>query len=65
MQLRDIFDTPDLTVTDDEIANGEYEPLPGEPPALSRASGPLMVMPPGSSLMKLPPALRVRPWALL
>ncbi|MDI7861212.1 AMP nucleosidase [Rhizobiaceae bacterium n13] len=29
--LRDIFDAPDLTTTDDEIANGEYEPAPGEP----------------------------------
>ncbi|MDH4441752.1 MAG: AMP nucleosidase, partial [Rhizobium sp.] len=35
MQLRDIFDTPDLTVTDDEIANGEYEPKPGEPHPLA------------------------------
>jgi AMP nucleosidase len=29
--LRDLFDTPDLTTTDDEIANGSYEPGPGEP----------------------------------
>ncbi|MGR6431500.1 AMP nucleosidase [Rhizobium sp. PAMB 3174] len=29
--LRDIFDTPDLNTTDDLIANGEYEPAPGEP----------------------------------
>ncbi|MFM2281195.1 MAG: hypothetical protein RLZZ444_3426, partial [Pseudomonadota bacterium] len=29
MPLRDLFDTPDLTTTDDEIANGEYEPPPG------------------------------------
>ncbi len=35
MQLRDVFDTPDLTTTDDEIANGEYEPLPGEPHPLA------------------------------
>ncbi|MBO3759579.1 AMP nucleosidase [Ciceribacter sp. L1K22] len=35
MQLRDVFDTPDLTVTDDEIANGEYEPRPGEPHPLA------------------------------
>ncbi|CAH0340120.1 AMP nucleosidase [Rhizobium sp. CECT 9324] len=35
MQLRDIFDTPDLAVTDDEIANGEYEPKPGEPHPLA------------------------------
>ncbi len=27
--LRDLFDAPDLTTTDDEIANGEYEPAPG------------------------------------
>ncbi|ATN33679.1 AMP nucleosidase [Rhizobium sp. ACO-34A] len=35
MPLRDLFDTPDLTTTDDEIANGEYEPLPGEPHPLA------------------------------
>jgi len=35
MQLRDVFDTPDLTNTDDEIANGEYEPRPGEPQPLA------------------------------
>lgn len=28
--LRDIFDTPDLTNTDDDIVNGTYEPAPGE-----------------------------------
>lgn len=28
--LRDLFDAPDLTNTDDEIANGSYEPGPGE-----------------------------------
>jgi AMP nucleosidase len=33
--LRDIFDTPDLTTTDDEIANGEYEPPAGAPRPLS------------------------------
>ncbi|MGF0536684.1 AMP nucleosidase [Agrobacterium sp. ES01] len=33
--LRDLFDTPDLTTTDDEIANGEYEPKPGEPHPLA------------------------------
>jgi AMP nucleosidase len=33
--LRDIFDTPDLTTTDDKIANGTYEPGPGEPFALA------------------------------
>ncbi|MBW8300931.1 MAG: AMP nucleosidase [Hydrogenophaga sp.] len=35
MPLRDLFDTPDLTVTDDEIANGEYDPRPGEPQPLA------------------------------
>ncbi|NGO63287.1 AMP nucleosidase [Rhizobium daejeonense] len=35
MPLRDLFDTPDLTTTDDEIANGEYEPRPGEPHPLA------------------------------
>ena len=29
--LRDLFDAPDLTNTDDEIANGSHEPGPGEP----------------------------------
>ena len=33
--LRDLFDTPDLTTTDDEIANGEYEPPPGGPRPLA------------------------------
>ncbi|OJF97359.1 AMP nucleosidase [Pararhizobium antarcticum] len=33
--LRDLFDTPDLTTTDDEIANGAYEPGPGEPSPLA------------------------------
>jgi AMP nucleosidase len=33
--LRDLFDTPDLTTTDDEIANGEYDPPPGTPRPLS------------------------------
>ncbi|MBG21385.1 MAG: AMP nucleosidase [Rhizobiales bacterium] len=28
--LRDIFDAPDLTNTDDDIVNGTYEPAPGE-----------------------------------
>ncbi len=35
------------------------EPLPGAPPALIRASGPLMAMPLASSRMKLPPAFTV------
>ena len=29
--LRDIFDVPDLNGTDDHIANGTFEPIPGEP----------------------------------
>ncbi len=29
--LRDIFDVPDLNATDDHIANGTFEPVPGEP----------------------------------
>ncbi|MCO5146430.1 MAG: AMP nucleosidase [Aquamicrobium sp.] len=28
--LRDLFDVPDLNGTDDQIANGTYEPVPGE-----------------------------------
>ena len=35
IQLRDLFDTPDLTTTDDEIANGDYEPPPGVPSPLA------------------------------
>ncbi len=35
LQLRDLFDTPDLNTTDDEIANGDYEPEPGEPSPLA------------------------------
>jgi AMP nucleosidase len=33
--LRDMFDVPDLNGTDDHIANGTYEPLPGEPMPLA------------------------------
>ncbi|PTM98695.1 AMP nucleosidase [Mycoplana dimorpha] len=33
--LRDLFDAPDLTNTDDEIANGSYEAGPGEPSPLA------------------------------
>jgi AMP nucleosidase len=29
--LRDIFDVPDINATDDHIANGTFEPIPGEP----------------------------------
>ncbi|MCJ8517264.1 AMP nucleosidase [Pseudorhizobium tarimense] len=35
LSLRDLFDTPDLTNTDDLIANGEYEEVPGEPSPLA------------------------------
>lgn len=35
LPLRDIFDAPDLTMTDDEIANGDYIPPPGEPSPLA------------------------------
>jgi AMP nucleosidase len=35
VSLRDLFDTPDLTNTDDEIANGSYEPGPGDPSPLA------------------------------
>ena len=35
LPLRDLFDAPDLTNTDDEIANGSYEPGPGEPSPLA------------------------------
>ncbi|MGE0501420.1 MAG: AMP nucleosidase [Rhizobiaceae bacterium] len=33
--LRDIFDVPDLNGTDDHIANGTFEPIPGEPMPLA------------------------------
>lgn len=33
--MRDLFDTPDLNTTDDEIANGEYIPPPGQPSPLA------------------------------
>ena len=35
ISLRDLFDTPDLSNTDDQIANGEFEPAPGEPSPLA------------------------------
>ena len=35
LPLRDIFDAPDLSTTDDEIANGDYIPPPGEPSPLA------------------------------
>jgi AMP nucleosidase len=33
--LRDVFDVPDLAGTDDQIANGTFEPVPGEPMPLA------------------------------
>ncbi len=33
--LRDLFDVPDINATDDRIANGTYEPAPGEPMPLA------------------------------
>lgn len=33
--LRDLFDVPDLNGTDDHIANGTYEPFPGDPSPLA------------------------------
>ena len=33
--MRDVFDLPDLAAMDDGIANGTYEPRPGEPQPLS------------------------------
>ncbi|MCV0396242.1 MAG: AMP nucleosidase [Rhizobiaceae bacterium] len=33
--MRDMFDVPDLAGTDDQIANGTYEPIPGEPMPLA------------------------------
>ena len=33
--MRDLFDVPDLDGTDDQIANGTFEPLPGEPRPLA------------------------------
>ncbi len=35
MLMRDVFDLPDLAAMDDGIANGTYEPRPGEPQPLS------------------------------
>jgi AMP nucleosidase len=39
-RLPDIFDLPDLHSMDDGIANGTYEPAPGEPHPLSLFTGP-------------------------
>ncbi len=38
--LRDLFDVPDLAVTDDAIVNGTHEPLPGEPLPLAPFTAP-------------------------
>ncbi len=39
MLMRDVFDLPDLAAMDDGIANGTYEPQPGEPQPLSLFTG--------------------------
>jgi AMP nucleosidase len=38
--MRDLFDLPDLGAMDDGIANGTYEPAPGEPHPLSLFTAP-------------------------
>ncbi|MEW9898489.1 AMP nucleosidase [Chitinivorax sp. PXF-14] len=38
--MRDMFDLPDLTAMDDGIANGTYEPRPGEPQPLALFTAP-------------------------
>ena len=38
--MRDVFDLPDLTAMDDGIANGTFEPRPGEPQPLSLFTAP-------------------------
>ena len=38
--MRDVFDLPDLGAMDDGIANGTYEPRPGEPMPLSLFTAP-------------------------
>ncbi len=35
LRMRDLFDLPDLATMDDGIANGTYEPAPGEPAPLA------------------------------
>ena len=40
MLMRDVFDLPDLTAMDDGIANGTYEPRPGEPQPLALFTAP-------------------------
>lgn len=39
-RLRDLFDLPDLTVMDDGIANGTFEPPPGHPQPLALFTAP-------------------------
>ena len=39
-QMREIFDLPDLMAMDDGIANGTYEPAPGQPAPLSLFTAP-------------------------
>ncbi|NIA68495.1 AMP nucleosidase [Pelagibius litoralis] len=38
--LRDLFDVPDLSVTDDAIVNGTFEPAPGSPMPLAPFTAP-------------------------
>ncbi len=38
--MRDVFDLPDLAAMDDSIANGTFEPHPGEPQPLSLFTAP-------------------------
>jgi AMP nucleosidase len=40
LAMRDLFDLPDLAAMDDGIANGTYEPLPGEAKPLSLFTAP-------------------------
>ncbi|HEY8605614.1 MAG TPA: AMP nucleosidase [Noviherbaspirillum sp.] len=40
LRMRDLFDLPDLAAMDDGIANGTYEPLPGEAKPLSLFTAP-------------------------
>ncbi|WP_138512584.1 AMP nucleosidase [Rhodoferax bucti] len=40
--MRDVFDLPDLAAMDDGIANGTYQPRPGEPLPLSLFTAPRM-----------------------
>ncbi len=40
MRMRDVFDLPDLAAMDDGIANGTYNPKPGEPQPLALFTAP-------------------------